>query len=314
MVTSIEVVERSRRADITWVEQEIAKHRRLPTNRLVLVSKSGFSENAIRAVTAEGGWVEALRPEIVMSDGKPVVTDLFINQLGLTPRSCHLRVMDPDGDTAVVDLSDNAIVEILSAQGESLGVVYQLAYEVLNMQWVGQQIVASVQAMRRPQSPNAFAAQVDIAECGYALHKESDGAKHQILTIQAAGTVSFEQVRIGLTQTKLGDRAFGSGKGTFFGRPAVWVETPAHGSTHAAARAVEGKAPDTQRLAIGIERFTELLQVREQAGSASAVDAPWELLPAALDPHFSTRQSQRNHGRIVVRLDAPLGPPHRPGD
>jgi len=43
VVTSIEVIEHGRPASITWVEQQIGKHRSLPTNRLVLVSKSGFS-------------------------------------------------------------------------------------------------------------------------------------------------------------------------------------------------------------------------------------------------------------------------------
>lgn len=38
VVTSIEVIEHSRPAPVTWVEQQVAKHRHLPTNHLVLVS------------------------------------------------------------------------------------------------------------------------------------------------------------------------------------------------------------------------------------------------------------------------------------
>lgn len=43
----IEVVSYKRRADVTWVEKMRAKHECLPTNKLILVSESGFSSQAI---------------------------------------------------------------------------------------------------------------------------------------------------------------------------------------------------------------------------------------------------------------------------
>ena len=43
---SIEVVDRNRKADVTWVESMHAKHLYLPTNKLVLVSRSGFTNSA----------------------------------------------------------------------------------------------------------------------------------------------------------------------------------------------------------------------------------------------------------------------------
>jgi hypothetical protein len=43
---SLECVEKSRKADVTWVEQMSAKHQRLPTNKLILYSKSGFTKDA----------------------------------------------------------------------------------------------------------------------------------------------------------------------------------------------------------------------------------------------------------------------------
>jgi hypothetical protein len=88
VVTSIEVVEHGRPATLPWAEQQIAKHRHLPTNRLVLVSQSGFAKNAIAAVAAEGGWVEALTPEplrcelfLLRPDGQQVVVDALINKM-----------------------------------------------------------------------------------------------------------------------------------------------------------------------------------------------------------------------------------------
>src|SRR6478736_2003809 len=42
----IECRDHARQADITWVEQMISKHKRLPIHRLVLVSRRGFAADA----------------------------------------------------------------------------------------------------------------------------------------------------------------------------------------------------------------------------------------------------------------------------
>jgi hypothetical protein len=42
IIVSVEAAARGRIADVTWVEQLVAKHRYLPTTKLVLVSESGF--------------------------------------------------------------------------------------------------------------------------------------------------------------------------------------------------------------------------------------------------------------------------------
>jgi hypothetical protein len=46
VVLSIECVDRTRPATVEWVEQMWAKHADLPTNKLVLISKSGFTQEA----------------------------------------------------------------------------------------------------------------------------------------------------------------------------------------------------------------------------------------------------------------------------
>lgn len=46
VTVSIECNERGRRADVLWVDGLIGKHERLPTNKLVLVSRNGFSKSA----------------------------------------------------------------------------------------------------------------------------------------------------------------------------------------------------------------------------------------------------------------------------
>lgn len=57
----IEVVEWTRLADVSWVERMIQKHSRLPTDKLVLISKSGFTKSATAKAQAHG--VEAIKIE-----------------------------------------------------------------------------------------------------------------------------------------------------------------------------------------------------------------------------------------------------------
>jgi hypothetical protein len=61
VVVSVECIEHSRPADVTWVEQMITKHAHLETHRLVLVSLSGFSTQAVDLAAKLG--VEAYTPE-----------------------------------------------------------------------------------------------------------------------------------------------------------------------------------------------------------------------------------------------------------
>ena len=54
IIVSIECVDHSRKADVTWVEKMKSKHERLRTNALMLVSKTGFSSEANRVAKTYG--------------------------------------------------------------------------------------------------------------------------------------------------------------------------------------------------------------------------------------------------------------------
>ena len=71
VLVGLECASRGRRQDVEWVEQMYGKHSTLPTDRLVLVSESGFTSQA-RAKA------EALEIETVIPDQE---TDLSIDEL-----------------------------------------------------------------------------------------------------------------------------------------------------------------------------------------------------------------------------------------
>ncbi len=52
VMVSIECRDRKRAADVTWVEEMKAKHERLSTNALILISRNGFSARAVELARA----------------------------------------------------------------------------------------------------------------------------------------------------------------------------------------------------------------------------------------------------------------------
>jgi hypothetical protein len=52
ILIGVEVRDRKRPADVTWVESVLQKHADLPTTRLVLWSRSGFTKTALKKATA----------------------------------------------------------------------------------------------------------------------------------------------------------------------------------------------------------------------------------------------------------------------
>ena len=99
IVISIEITARERRVDLTWVEQMLGKHQRMPTSTLVLVSWSGFTPRASDKVVRQGGRVLALTPE-PLHDAR--VPPLYFQELNSTPEKAALLVRNDDGTLAKV--------------------------------------------------------------------------------------------------------------------------------------------------------------------------------------------------------------------
>jgi hypothetical protein len=101
LVVSIEATSTGRRADVSWVEKMRAKHEHLETNQFVLVSESGFSDQAsklaehrgilpVTPVDLEGGNPDA---EIVGN-----LPALWPKLLSMTVESIKVHVLRPDGE------------------------------------------------------------------------------------------------------------------------------------------------------------------------------------------------------------------------
>lgn len=99
IIISIECQGRGRIADIEWVEQMQSKHKSLPTNKLILVSKSGFTEAA--RTKAKSNDIEtmtmgqATRADWNLLVGK--TSSIQVEKWGIEPAGC-IAILEPGDD------------------------------------------------------------------------------------------------------------------------------------------------------------------------------------------------------------------------
>jgi hypothetical protein len=102
VVVSLECIEQSRPANVTWIETMKAKHDHLETNRLVLVSLSGFSDQALELSRFHG--ISTYTPEEACAqDWTQVVGQAFLLCVrhSYKPLSTSLRLQGSDGAFAI---------------------------------------------------------------------------------------------------------------------------------------------------------------------------------------------------------------------
>jgi hypothetical protein len=222
VVTSLEVIEHSRPATVEWAERIIAKHRHLPTNRLVLVSKTGFTKTALTAIAAEGGWVDAATPQPVQVDGKPAAKSLFQDTIQLRPTAFRLFISPPLTYPAPQDLPD---VVIYDANGEELGPAQELAQEALRLWWVRRKFNDDAHHHPERDLLKGFTCGIPIDSLGYYLRAEATDEVHLVTLIEITGEFSWEQQELAFELADLGGRRYGSAEATILGQPVIWVAT-----------------------------------------------------------------------------------------
>jgi hypothetical protein len=229
IIISLEVNERGRRASVEWVEQQIEKHRRLPTNKLVLVSKAGFSRRALTRVGLEEGKVEALQPEIIAVDGEPVVKRLFVDSMKYEPTRCQVHVRGDGGQA--VSVAGQPDMDVYNADGVLLGPLAYLVREATYLPAVGKWL--GVEAHHRPDRDELKAFQLGLVVGGLEYHLKwaDSGALHLIVVLEIWGDFAFVQDEVVLALAQLGSRTYGAGEASLVGRPVVWVGTTRPGAT-----------------------------------------------------------------------------------
>lgn len=131
----IECVANKRRADITWVEGRIQKHRDLGTNRVVLVSKSGFTK-AARKKAEQHGALTLTVEQAAANDWASLpksgvglrIHELQVRSVGIAfPHGSQLDVEVPKGDRSFwSEGADPLQTALYEPTGKRLGTVNEV--------------------------------------------------------------------------------------------------------------------------------------------------------------------------------------------
>jgi len=114
LLIGVECNSSTRRATVEWVEQMIGKHLMLPTNRLILLAKAGFTDQAKRKAQAFG--IETL----TLTDAQIVDWTKVVGKLSRVATALpHIQVIAV-GFTPPIDATSVDLHSLLYSPGETL--------------------------------------------------------------------------------------------------------------------------------------------------------------------------------------------------
>jgi hypothetical protein len=240
ITVAVEAAARSRRAGAPWVEEQVGKHKHLPTDKLVLVSESGFTPQARALAEAEG--VIALAPEDV-SDTDPAYSvvnrlrEIWPKTITLSgPSKVRMRVVRPSaGDDVWIQVMPGHTVYL--DDGEEVGSVLEVVQAFL--EGTRDQRIPSLEPYLRDiaetttrtyvvgvGSESPWVVRIDNRERRLCLREESGGELHPINEMQVIGEAVIEVADpVALVHRRLGDVMYSYGEGTVAGRKALVLIT-----------------------------------------------------------------------------------------
>ncbi|MCC6502229.1 MAG: hypothetical protein IT362_03705 [Deltaproteobacteria bacterium] len=223
---SIECIKHKRKASVTWVETMKAKHERLPTNALVLVSEAGFSKEAQKVAQKYG--IETLRFDEVDENsvdrlfGKTEA--LFFRTFRFTPLKVIARV-EEIGELPAEDVDTLPDNIIFKSDGSQLSAIKNYIESILHsgkfIESIGQQ---------GDESHKNFELLIEktIDEVGnpLCLRKENPLIIRKIAYIKVSGTCEISPPsKFPIKYGKLGSVQVAWGTGQFLEKDALLVAT-----------------------------------------------------------------------------------------
>jgi hypothetical protein len=230
MILSVEVIEHSRPATLTWVDQMLGKHDTMPTNKLILVSWSGFTK-AAQAKADASPIVATLTPEsVVEPDGTQRQSKaLYIDQLSLTPEAIAVGLRSSDG--TVSELASVSLdMVIFDEHGTMIGTLRDLASSFLKSENVRRQTNEKTHNRDDREHLNRFTytrESIDDSVRLYVYLTAVDPPESAVIsTIEIDGRFSWQQTELRFDVVDIGGRTHGIARVPWLGKDAVWVATP----------------------------------------------------------------------------------------
>jgi hypothetical protein len=237
VVVSVEAAGRSRKASIEWVEQQLRKHRDLPTNKLVLVSEKGFYKPARELAESEGAV--PLAPED-LTGGDPEGTvvanirSLWPKVVTFTPEEFGVKFDDDDApkdgwpeDSPAVYADDSSL--LTDTLAEFVQTLYRVRFPEL-MDQIGLADITDDDEREWILVLTDLRVPIDGVQRQVCLLNEND-LLYSLKQITASGKAVIQVSEIPLRHGRLGDvkALFSYGEGKIAGRDALVVASATEG-------------------------------------------------------------------------------------
>ena len=236
VTVAVEASSTGRRASVEWVERMFAKHADLPTDKLVLVSESGFTAQARTYADAKG--IVAISPEDLRGSDPAfkVVNSLrsiWPKVVSITPKGVRITVRRPrDDDVVWFKALPDPIVYLDDEDEMGTLIDVMQAFIRANMPTIVDQIdLANI----ADDLTSEFVLQVGppwiihVASAERRLCvRDETGDKpelHTIETMEVRGTAVIHVSEVSLAHRRLGEVMYAYGEGVVGGKRALLLFT-----------------------------------------------------------------------------------------
>jgi hypothetical protein len=202
---------------VGWVDSMIGKHESLPTDRLILVSWSGFAASAIAKAQAHG--IAALTPK--HHGDAPA---LYVDQIRFTLVRCLLTFETPEGGAEILDAAPE--VAIFAADGSAVGTRVDLVRCFMDM--TRDFVAAEVHNYEdRPSVDHLTVGDRDFGRFDLYLAFNEDGPTEFLKIVEVTCTLSFKfaQTELAFALMELDGKKFAAALARLFDQDVVWIAT-----------------------------------------------------------------------------------------
>jgi hypothetical protein len=217
---SFEVLAENRRADVQWVDRMIGKHETLPTEKLFLVSWSGFTGGA-RKQAATKPRVALCTPDIVSGGDGPRIKTIRVGSIQMTPTETRIGFNRPDGSKGWIRSEPD--IGLYTAAMEPVGPAQQLTEMLLRDPRVGP--LARENASVHPERDDLkfFDLYAPIENANLNLYEQDLVELQHITLIEVLGDFHFEEKRLDMEVRELRGQPFAYGTVELAGANAALV-------------------------------------------------------------------------------------------
>jgi hypothetical protein len=208
ILVSVECQGRGRVASVEWVEQMIAKHQALPTNKLILVSRSGFTEAALQKSKFLG--IELMKlADAIEADWKVMtgLENILLCRSAVIPSACFATYQDPITNGSSIQLEMDQ--QLFNIKGEELITVEEVFDIFLDMSLDN---YVQDRNQRTKDRPNYTVFKLDCPLPKNTFFVDPQGGKREIISLHFIGHEEIEYELVNMQNASFGSSQVSFGK------------------------------------------------------------------------------------------------------